>query len=174
MNSYAGIGSRETPAAILELMILTGQRLANRGFTLRSGGAPGADSAFERGCDMAKGEKEIYVPWLGFQNRSTNQPGVHAGVSQEALELASTLHPAWDHCSDGAKKLHARNCYQILGPKLNAPVNLVVCWTVEGKRKGGTGQALRLAEVLKIPIIDLGCYSKDQLTVLYNSLASGP
>ena len=170
MNTYCGIGSRQTPTAVLEIMTRLGCLLATHGFILRSGGAPGADSAFERGCDMAKGEKEIFIPWNGFQERNANQPGVYAGVSQEALDMASTVHPAWDRCGDGARKLHARNCYQILGHKLNAPVKMVICWTVGGSRKGGTGQALRLAELLNIPIIDLGCYSEARLTALYTSL----
>ena len=36
---YAGIGSRETPEAILRLMYRIGATLARNGFTLRSGGA---------------------------------------------------------------------------------------------------------------------------------------
>lgn len=42
---YAGIGSRETPTRVLQLMIKAAQRLAQRGYTLRSGGADGADAA---------------------------------------------------------------------------------------------------------------------------------
>ena len=52
---YTGIGSRETPTAILDLMIAIGGVLAQRGFTLRSGGADGADDAFEQGCILKGG-----------------------------------------------------------------------------------------------------------------------
>jgi hypothetical protein len=47
---YAGIGSRETPQATLDLMNLIGFTLAQKGHSLRSGGAKGADSAFEAGA----------------------------------------------------------------------------------------------------------------------------
>lgn len=32
---------------------------------------------------------------------------------------------------------------------------MVICWTKEGKRGGGTGQALRIAQHFYIPIFDL-------------------
>lgn len=154
---YAGIGSRETPIGILALMEILAFRLAEQGHTLRSGGAPGADQAFEKGCDAAGGKKAIFIPWNGFQNRNARiEVGVLAGVEARALELASELHPNWAACSDAARKLHARNCYQILGSGLDSPVSDVVCWTPNGSGKGGTGQALRLARRLGIPIWDLG------------------
>jgi len=40
------------------------QRMSEKGFVLRSGGAKGADEAFENGA----GEKEIYLPWRGFRD----------------------------------------------------------------------------------------------------------
>lgn len=55
---YAGVGSRETPQDILNTMYKIGKYLASKGYTLRSGGAIGADTAFENGCDSVKGEKE--------------------------------------------------------------------------------------------------------------------
>ena len=49
MKWYTGVGSRETPSDILEVMESVGYALASQGWTLRSGGAVGADQAFERG-----------------------------------------------------------------------------------------------------------------------------
>lgn len=156
-TAYAGIGSRRTPIGILSLMEIMATRLAEQGHILRSGGAPGADQAFEKGCDIADGRKEIFIPWNGFQNRNARtEVGVLAGVDPRALELAAEIHPNWSACSDAARKLHARNCYQILGVNLDTPVSDVVCWTPGGKGGGGTGQALRLARKLEIPIWDLG------------------
>ncbi len=54
---YAGVGSRLTPMPILGLMRKLGFRLAELGYTLRSGAADGADAAFEAGCDEAGGSK---------------------------------------------------------------------------------------------------------------------
>jgi predicted Rossmann fold nucleotide-binding protein DprA/Smf involved in DNA uptake len=60
---YAGVGSRQTPENILHLMTRIAMRMAELGWVLRSGGAKGADYAFEKG---AGDKKEIYLPWRGF------------------------------------------------------------------------------------------------------------
>ena len=163
---YTGIGSRETPTAILDLMIAIGGVLAQRGFTLRSGGADGADDAFEQGCTLKGGPKEIYLPWAGFNGRTKSPcyPG------PDAYDLAAKFHPAWQNCSQAAMKLHARNCYQVLGKKLDSPTRFVICWTQHAKRGGGTGQALRLAEHLKIPIFDLADANQRQEIITQLSL----
>ena len=44
---YAGIGARTTPASVLADMTVMAGWLARTGWTLSSGGASGADSAFE-------------------------------------------------------------------------------------------------------------------------------
>ena len=149
---YAGIGSRKTPSSVLEKMELVAEVLGRRGWTLRSGGADGADSAFERGCDNVRGRKEIYLPWSDFNGRKA---GYH-GPKVEAFDLASTLHPAWNRCSASARKMHARNMHQVMGWDLNTPCDVVICWTPGGRMVGGTAQALRLALVKEIPILNLG------------------
>lgn len=45
--TYAGIGSRETPMEVLELMTKASAWLGAKGYALQSGGAIGADMAFE-------------------------------------------------------------------------------------------------------------------------------
>jgi hypothetical protein len=161
MKSYAGIGSRETPQDILLLMQDLAVYLAGEGYTLRSGGAGGADTAFERGCDGAGGPKQIFLPWNGFSGRyatssfGTDTHGVFAGVGPQALALAEQFHPAWKRCSRGARTLHARNGYQVLGPRLDDPVEFVLCWTPRGSGSGGTGQALRIARDRGIRVYDL-------------------
>lgn len=150
---YAGIGSRETPSNILDIMRSLGMAMANRGHLLRSGAADGADTAFEAGC--GGGKKEIYLPWPGFQRRATSERGIRAYPTPEAFDMAAKYHPNWAACSSGAMALHARNCHQVLGWDLNTPADLIICWTVDAKGGGGTGQAIRLAKALKIPVFDL-------------------
>jgi predicted Rossmann fold nucleotide-binding protein DprA/Smf involved in DNA uptake len=58
---FGGIGSRETPENVLKIMTQLGYSLAKKDFILRSGGANGADLAFENGCDKANGKKEIII-----------------------------------------------------------------------------------------------------------------
>lgn len=149
---YAGIGSRETPDNVLEVMIDIGRKLAEQGYILRSGGAEGADCAFEEGCDAAGGDKEIFIPWRGFNNKQ------HAPVkvSVAALKIAKELHPAWNKCNEWAQLLHGRNVYQVLGQNLKSPVEFVVCWTEKGKTVGGTSTAIRLAEKHGIVVYNLG------------------
>lgn len=154
--AYAGIGSRKTLVEQLQRMTKAAARLAGMGYTLRSGAAPGADSAFERGAGQAK---EIYLPWPGF-NGSTSS---FVEPTRDAEEVAACLHPAWAKLSPAAKKLMARNSHQILGQDLRSPVDFVVCWTpcgaeAESERTaatGGTGQAIALASRWGVPVFNL-------------------
>jgi len=151
MKKYAGVGSRETPPDILEKMNKIAEYLAQHDWLLRSGGADGADKAFEVGCDKASGKKEIFLPWKGF-NKSASD---FYSPSIDAFILVSAIHPVWKHLSYGARKLHARNAHQVLGISLNDPVDLLICWTPKGKEVGGTATTLKLAKQYNIKIINL-------------------
>ena len=155
MNYYAGIGSRETPINIIHLFKKVAYYLSVKEYILRSGGAKGADKAFEIGCDNHNGKKEIYLPWKGFEGSDSNL--IVRDV--KAFEIAEKFHPYWHNLSDGARKLQARNSHQVLGLDLNTPVNFLICWTKNGKGQGGTGQAIRIAKAYDIPIFDAGSYS---------------
>lgn len=137
MKYYAGIGSRKTPSYILNKMTNLAKELDTKGYILRSGGAAGADSAFEEGSN----NKEIFTA---------------SDTTDEALELSSKFHPNWGACSDYAKKLHGRNAMIVLGKDLKTPVDFIVCWTKDGKISGGTGQALRIAEFYNIKVYNYG------------------
>lgn len=147
MKVYAGIGSRKTPAITLSLMTKAARRLDGLGWTLRSGGALGADLAFELGA----GRKEIYLPWRNFNKN----PSHLYRIDELAFAMARRYHPAWDRCSPAARKFHARNCYQVLGLDLATPADFVLCWTPNGKVTGGTGQALRIAADYDVPVINM-------------------
>lgn len=134
---YAGIGARTTPPEILKQMTDYAKEMKGLGWTLRSGGAKGADQAFEAGAGKSK---EIF-----YANDATS----------EAIELAAKHHPNWKACSTYAKKLHGRNCQIILGRDLQSPVVKVVCWTPGAKTEGGTGMAIRLAKSYGINVVNL-------------------
>ncbi len=150
---YAGIGSRSTLDPILRVMVSLGGTLAEAGLTLRSGGSTGADAAFEAGCDFKNGKKEIYLPWRGFNEH----PSLLYSPCRAAFLLARFLHPAWNACSPAAKRLHARNCHQILGKSVLSPVDFVLYWAPErdGMVQGGTAMAITLARRLGIPCFNL-------------------
>lgn len=156
MNYYAGIGARGTPIHILAEMTNLAQNLELSGWTLRSGGANGADSAFEAGVADPHNAK-IFLPWRNFNNN----PSALFDISDDAYEMAASFHPAWNRCSPAARKFHARNCYQVLGLHLDAPVRMVVCWTPDAAVTGGTGQALRIAEHHNIPVFNMALDDHD-------------
>ncbi len=151
---YAGIGSRKTPTDTLILMENFAIRLAERGYTLRSGGAKGADKTFERGCDIAVKESCICHP-EGGGTVISKEIFYADDATAEAMTHASYHHPAWLKCSEYARKLHGRNSMIVLGKDLDAPVDFIVCWTPGGKLEGGTAQALRIAADQNIKIYNL-------------------
>ncbi len=147
---YTGVGARKTPLDILNLMTQIAFKLHKLGYWLRSGGADGADTAFERG---ALHNKRIF-----YANDTT----------KEAMDIAAYFHPAWGRCSIFAKKLHGRNAFQVLGRDLNKPSQLLICWTPDGcithtgppgigrsSNTGGTGTAISIASHYGVPVHNL-------------------
>lgn len=157
-GTYAGIGSRATPADVLELMSALAGKLASENWTLRTGGAKGADQAFFDGAISVRGCAEVYLPWPSYNGHHEFRLG---RPSPRAYEIAAEHHPAWSSCSSGVQALHARNCHQVLGDLLDDPVNFVVCYTPDGsltgdtRAAGGTGQALRVASTAAVPVFNL-------------------
>lgn len=162
MKAYAGIGSRETPRDIIALMEKVAAHLASQGYVLHSGGADGADTAFETGCKNANGDMKIFLPSQGWNRRPRNQ---HYIVPEwpPSMAIASKIHPGWMYLGEFVQKLHSRNVNQILGEDLQTHVKFVVCWTPDGaitkgetsKKTGGTGQAIRVASEYNIPVYNL-------------------
>lgn len=144
MKFYTGVGARKTPKEVLEIMTAVAQKLDGLGFTLRSGGADGADKAFEAGATR----KEIFVA-----NDAT----------PAAKEIAARFHPAWFRCSEYAQKLHGRNAFQVLGRGLNWPSSFLLCWTPDGCishdqrtiETGGTGTAISIADYYNVRVFNL-------------------
>lgn len=159
MIYYTGIGSRTIPNHILQEMHQLGIFFAIKNWVLRSGGADGADIAFEWGCNIAKGQKEIFLPWKGFNYNSSEL----YDIPNEAFKISEHYHPAWNALSDPVKKLMARNAQQVLGKNLDSPSTFVVCYTQDGctthqtrtQTTGGTGQAISIASECGIPVFNL-------------------
>ena len=156
--AYTGIGSRQTPPAVLDKMRKIAARLAARGYILRSGAAEGADSAFEAGSGE---QKEIYLPWKGFGGSASQLFDLQ--TRQDAKGIAASLHPAWEHLKEPVRRLHTRNVFQVLGADLQTPSRFVICWTPDGaqseqersSKTGGTGTAIALAAQRGVPVINL-------------------
>lgn len=165
------MGSREAPEHILKFIEQVAYWLAGRGYTGRSGSAAGADSAFEQGFnsyEIVNGVSdhvsfEAYLPWKGFSDireDSTHIVTPNLPNYNEAVEIASTIHPTWNRLGRGAKALHTRNVYQVLGLDLNTSSCVLFCYAQPTRNKqgvvsgvkGGTNTAVQLAMKHNIPI----------------------
>ena len=169
LKYYTGIGSRSTPADIQKEMTKVALGLAGLcgDYVLRSGKAKGADEAFQKGVQRAKGQPnlgmlcEIYIPWKGFKGAGglldTWDILLPPDKEVQCMEIVSQYHPAWHRCSQGAKKLHARNVAQVLGYNLDKPSDFVLFWAeeVNGKVRGGTATAVNIARHRGIPTINM-------------------
>jgi hypothetical protein len=168
---YAGIGSRRTPPEVCAEMTAIAQRLSAAGYTLRSGGAAGADLAFEAG---AGDRKEILLtrPGLrvdGWEQGAPRYPDGRTSFvltpeqASAARPLAARVHPNWDAVlragsSGFALAAHTRNVTQILGANLDTPVAFVVFWAPQRglQVEGGTATAVAIARGARIPVYNLG------------------
>ncbi len=169
---YTGIGARATPQWALTMMTEIARQLSLEGHVLRSGGAPGADSAFEYGH---AGNMEIFLPWDGFEKKYIGEnpdiyivpeKAVPRVVYNRAWEMARDIHPNWSAVSQGVSKMHVRNVFQILGYDLDTPSTVVVFWAPErnGVVAGGTATAIHLARAHGIPTFNLN--NPEQLDIV--------
>jgi hypothetical protein len=155
MKYYTGIGTRNVSNDLIDFISWVGISLAKANYILRSGAADGCDKAFELGCDLQAGSKEIFIPWRKFSEDDSHISLEDLDNVEQAETIAEQFHPSWQWLKFGAKKLHTRNVYQVLGEDLQTPSKFVVCYTTDGEASGGTGQAMRIAEAYDIPIYNL-------------------
>ena len=149
----AGIGSRETPSHIMDMMTFIGVWCRENGHWVRSGHADGADWAFEVG---AQENCIAYVPWERFNAHLVSRAHKRVGKPTcHTIAITKKFHPAFDKLSYGALSMMCRNASQVLGEDLDSPVDAVVCWTKDGKDSGGTGQAVRIAWDRQIPVLNM-------------------
>lgn len=155
---FAGVGSRETPEEIGLVMCAIARKLTDFGWTLSSGGADGADLAFESGVRAGDERQRIFVPYRGFNGSKSTL----THIDPRAFEIAQRVHPAWDRCSDFARKAHARNAHQVLGRSLKDPVSMTICWTKDGAvdaasahNAGGTRTAIVISAEHRVPVFNL-------------------
>lgn len=162
MKIYTGIGSRETPNNILNLMENIGYKFAELGWILRSGGAKGADRFFEIGADRYYIERNIknivYKEIFTVDNFIKTDENYQFCLKYllpviDKNRNFSTFKPYTKH-------LLLRNVHQIVGIN-QIPLSFtkfVICWIpIEDywRNAGGTRYALRIAHNLNIPIFNL-------------------
>lgn len=166
MNKYyAGIGSRTIPDEISKAMTSLAERLNEDGYILRSGNATGSDQAFARGVKDDKAQ--IWLPWGSFQIEFRREYPNHnyrniEDNDEEAWDSIDRFHPSPKSLSIVARQFMARNYRQIVGKK-QSNSRFVICWTHDGTDVGGTGQAIRIAKSLNIPVFNLYHLSEDEV-----------
>lgn len=176
MDAYAGIGAREISSSLKKEFIEIGKLLAQRKTILRSGGADGADLAFEAGCDFCvpRGTKEIFLPWKNFNHNSSSYV-LPDPIPEEIVTITSRLYPHWAYVKEPVRRLHARNVMQILGQNLNTPSKFVVCYTERSyddpSAIGGTLFGIKLAEEYSIPVYNF--YIRGVREEFYRKLEGG-
>lgn len=157
---YTGVGSRETPLVIQKIMFLLARKYGKLGYVGRSGSAEGADLAFETGAISVGAGFHSYLPWSGFNKKYPDNRHIlvtDSGLLQKAESIVRSIHPCYDKLSRGAKTLHTRNVFQVLGHDLNTPSEFLVCYSKPTNKglSGGTNTAWMLALRHGIPCYNL-------------------
>ena len=158
MKSYAGIGTRNINNEECKKIKIIAKIMNKQDYILYSGNANGSDIAFQEGSN---GKCVIMLPWNNYNldeyDYNFSRDHFVVGKTNEGLRSVDKFHPSSNKLSDGVKLLMARNYHQILGYKNYPRVNVVICCADRkyGKIIGGTGQAIRIAEHFKIPIINI-------------------
>lgn len=142
IREFAGIGNREISKETFDRIAKISRGLNRIGYTLRSGGARGSDSAFQIAYSRS-GNSLIYRP--------------DDDIPQWAYDMAVKKHPAGHSLKTHTKKLMARNCMIILGASGNSPVDFVLCYNnpLQSKSLGGTGFSVQIARSHEIPVFNL-------------------
>ena len=172
--AYAGVGSRRTPPDILDAMGDIAQTLGDAGAALSTGGAHGADKAFETGALRTDAPITVHTPWPGYNGyRPGRDPETDIDIvhpkSTETVEgrtyadLAREHHPHWNRCGRGARALFVRNVSILAGAidddggtlPVRAPIAYTPNGLPVGREAGGTGHTLRTAASLDIPSVNL-------------------
>ena len=145
---YTGIGSRKTPEHILKAMNVFAGIAEGYGYTLRSGGAKGADTAFELGV-KSQSNKNIYRVSQEF---NFNQNMFASKKLEKHVPIPLTkMRPV-------VRKLLIRNAFQIYGSDVSSPVlsRFLICWTptvdYTSIEAGGTRYAVLMAQEENIPV----------------------
>lgn len=142
--------------------------MALKGWSFRSGGAQGADTAFSDGwCDAREvdariPEGEVYLPWNGFNALTIGEHCCLLITNKETIykaqEILKLVHPAYDRLTRGPLALHTRNVFQVLGANLQTPSRGLVGYAKtdsKGAPTGGTATAIKIAQMHNIPVRNL-------------------
>jgi hypothetical protein len=161
---FTGIGSRATPPDICKAMTEIASILEDKGYTLRSGNAAGADVSFARGV---KEKAEIWLPDEKFNSHFIEELPNHtykiiSPYDFDAFYSVIQFHPNSKRLTKKGFLLMMRNHRQLFSED-GVKSKFVICWTKDGKATGGTGQNIRAATYHSIPILNMFNFSKEDV-----------
>ena len=198
--TYAGIGSRETPQEVLELMTKAAQYLDGLGYTLNTGktflAKPSDDPKYQAQYEERLAFSKKHNGKVGLDEEGADRAfslgatkknlfGVEKPVGKREMKIAEEIHPNWEALvakGPGGPKLMARNTNQVFGANLDTPVDFVLFYaedkgktgkTGENRPEGGTGQAVEMARAKGIPTINMADANwRDQLKAVISTKAA--
>jgi hypothetical protein len=154
-KSVAVIGTRtpekDEACAIYNLVTV----LSSLGYSISTGMAQGVDQV---AAFAAVHGLDVYLPWASYEEVALNELrklnphlkvhvyNIHA--APDWTESVTKYHPAASSLTPGAFRLHARN-YGIVAGR-----DLVVTLKSNRPGGGGTGQGIRIAKALGIPLVE--------------------
>lgn len=155
-----GIGTRKTNRQAFSMLYGIARRMAYQGWNLRSGGAIGSDTAWERGWEGFD-TKQIFLTrgtsTVIAKNTACGRISDYGDIWLEAEDIASRIHPRWENLDETSQALHTRNVFQILGLDLQSKTDVVAAYAPPAGNsvKGGTATAFNLARAKGIPTFNL-------------------
>lgn len=153
---YVITGNKETPQNVIESMQRIVKELSAIGYIMRSGGKEGPEEAVEN-CVT---DKEIHLPWKGFNQKDSKFTFTH----NHAKEIAAMFATGYENLKPVIQTFLAQNVRMVMGKDLKSPALFMICWSEDGaesKREktiktGNIGHAIAIASTLHIPIFNLG------------------
>jgi hypothetical protein len=157
IRRVAIIGTRRPSRKHYQLMSLWAEELTALGIEVSTGAARGSDQAAMYGSSKGDPSKlHIFLPWKGFNRElipeEANVTVYDKRVHTKWIKSVQWYHPNYRALTDGGVSLHARNYGIVADPE---PVDFVIACPHNLFDLGGTGQGMRVAEALKVPVYNI-------------------
>jgi hypothetical protein len=167
-KEYAFIGSRnlsQFEPNVVSAFQKAAENAARAGYLVTTGAAKGADQLAAESALKAGGAVRLSLPWSSYEKEwvsdlSNRNPGRVAidtripvrGIDDKANRSVDQYHPSPRALEGSGRSLHARNYNILSAPQGNVAGAIALAPKVDGAVQGGTGQGVRVAGGLNIPI----------------------
>lgn len=160
--AYAGIGTTTCSEKEKDLILKISNKMSER-FICYSGNALGSDITFQKGSNK---KCVIFLPWKTYNINEYNPKDsldyYVLGNDKEGLESVRKFHKYPHKLTKGGFSMMSRNYYQVMGYSKYPKISCIICCAdyhineiSQMEVEGGTGQAVRIANSLNIPIVNI-------------------